>query len=336
MITGHDFLLLGHARFNVQVCINGVRPGSMGGCFAHTWKESPGDSLPKAKKCLRSAKFIQWRTQGFWSYQHKPAPLSVVVKEAKRWANLQQQTGKKIYFSPSCEYDSSTPKKLVEQWVKAIQKVSLVPVLTPMGGPVIPGVLVERHGDKVMGARAVSLDGQSFADCDAAKLIKDNPDAEYLLAWKERYNGSAGKNNPPPIQRTEFPSVEYVQGLDALFNPCVYGELKAPQLYKIYAEEAPNDTRSNRPLLMLKEKAPFVEILDSKNNVLGKFMLYKDSHPHDLERYYSNVPGGMQKYAFQISDLAYLRSGSSIIKARINGKVYVIGTAEHRHDFYQT
>ena len=203
MITGHDFLGLGNKNFKAETVIKAIRPGSAIGCFDSVWPGSFGDPYKKVRKVLLSGKVSLLRVQVWWSYQHKPCPLGILKKALPRWKKLQTEfPAVQVYISPSCEYDKSTPKKLVQQWVKAITDAGLVPVLSPWGGPTVPGVLVEHHGDKVKGAQAVSLDGQSFADCDAAALIKANPNAVYFLAWKERYNCSAGKENPPaPLRR---------------------------------------------------------------------------------------------------------------------------------------
>lgn len=332
MITGHDVLGLGNPNFKAETVIKGISPGAAIGVFDSAWPGNFGDPYKKVRKILLSGKVVLFRVQIFWSYQHKPCPLPVLKKALPRWEKLAKEfPGVAFYISPSCEYDKSTPKKLVQDWIKAIKQIcpSCIPVLSPMGGPVVPGVLVEHHGDKVKGAHAVSLDGQSFADCDAAKLIKDNPDAVYFMAWKERYNCSAGKENPPAPQRKNAPNVDYIKGLDALFSPCVYGELKKPQLWKTYAEDHGNgDARANKALLIIKEKAAFVEILDSNNSVIERIPYY-GTYLDQGHRYYSKM------YAYQIAAFART-TGSDVIKVRVNGKVYVIGSAAFRAGYYQS
>lgn len=336
MIKGHDALLIGHPLFKAEVLIQGAEPNSMLGWFEDTWKESPGDPFKKVKKCLSVERFVQGRAQIFWSYAHKPAPLSLVVKALPRLARLQDETGKRIYASPSCEYDASTPKKLVEQWVKAIQKIGLTPVLTPMGGPVVPGVLIEKHGDKVANAQALSLDGEAFTDCDASRLVKLNSTAEYILGWIPRYNLAVAGSNALPAQRKNPPSVKDVRSVSALFGPCVYGNLKGRQLWKTHAEDkGTGDPRANKPLAIIKEKAKFIEILDSANAPMFKFPYY-GTYLDQGHRYYSGSPGGPKLYAYEIGDLARQRTGSDVVKIRVNGKVYTVGSAAFRQGYYQS
>lgn len=335
MIYGHDWLLLGNKNFKAQDCIDGVRSGGnvMAGWFANSWKESPGDPYPKAKRILQSEKFSCARVQGFWSYQHKPASLAIVKQQVKIWARLQDEAGKKIYFSPSCEYDKSTPKSLVKQWIATIRAAGLTPVLTPMGGPVVPGVLIEKHGDKVTGSQCFSTDGQSAVDCDFAKLIKLNSTAEYGLAWIPRYNCSVAGANPPPAQRVHAPSVRDIRMVDALFDACTYGDLTGKQLYKLAAEDkGTGDPRANKPLLILKEKAEFAAILDSKGGLLCKFPYY-DTYLNDGHRYYSG--SGPRLYGYEIAELARKNTGSDVICVRVGTKVYRIGSGQFRHGYYQ-
>ena len=195
------------------------------------------------------------------------------------------------------------------------------------------GVLVEKHGDKVTGTQCFSTDGQSAVDCDAARLLKVNSTAEYGLLWIPRYNMAVAGFNPLPAQRKNPPSLRDVRMADALFDPCTYGELKGKQLYKLAAEDkGTGDPRANKPLLILKEQAKFVEILASDNSLICKFPYY-DTYLDQGHRYYSG--SGPRLYGYEMAELARKKTGSDVIKARVNGKVYLIGSAQFRHGYYQ-
>lgn len=333
---GHDFLALGNPNFSVQAAISAIRPGAAIGVFDDAWPGSFGNPEPKLRKLLATGKVATLRVQIYWSYSHDPAPLKVVKKALPKWIKLQRDfPNVKVLISPSCEYRSSTPKSLVTAWVQAIKAAGLEPVLSPMpGAPVVPGVLVEHHGDKVKGAQAVSLDGQSFADADTGRLLAANPKAKYFLAWLLSYNCSASGNNPPPSQRKDCPTEKDIRAADALFAPKVYGNLKPPQLYKVMSEAHVNgtDPREKRPLLILKEKAPFAEILDSNGAAFLKFPYYS-TYLDQGHRYYSG--SGLRLYGYEIAELARKRTGSSVVKVKVNKNVYTIGSAEHRQSYYQ-
>lgn len=335
-IYGHDFLGLGNPNFSVDACIKGIRKGSAIGVFDSAWPGNFGDPYQKVRKILKSGKVILLRVQIYWSYQHKPCPLSTLKKALPRWAKLQKEFPLvKFYISPSCEYDASTPKKLVSDWIKEIRKYpGLSPVLSPMGGPTVPLVPVEKHGDKVRGADAVSLDGQSAADCDFAALLSANALALYFLAWIPLYNCAAAGNTATPPNRKDAPTVKDVKAVDALFDPCTYGDLKKPQLYKLMAEDHADSTdpRERKPLLILKKKAPFCEILDSKRGLITKFPYY-GTYLDQGHRYYSG--SGARLYGYEIAEIARKNTGSDVITARIGNEEIEIGSAQHRHGYYQ-
>ncbi len=336
---GHDFIGLGSPSYNVAQVINALPAHSAIGTFDSTWPGNFGDPYGKVRQILTSGKVDLFRVHLWWSYQHTPATTAVVKKAAARWEALALQfPSVHCYLSPSAEYNYTATQVLLSSWISVLQQVAphCTPVLSPeSGAPVRPGVMIERHGTSVKGAQAVSTDGQDMFDADATHLIAANSSAVYFLAWGARYNLSVAGPFIPANQRTNAPSEAYIQGLQALFGVQTQGTMKYPQLYKTFAEDSGNsDPRSNKPLFIIREKVPFIQILDSHNTVLGKFPFYS-SYLNQGWRYYSGSPGGMGKYAWEIGAIAKANTGSDVIKAKAGGQVYNVGSAAFRTPYYQ-
>lgn len=335
---GHDFLGLGNKHFKVDEIIPTLENNTAIGVFDSTWPDNFGDPYPKVRKLVQTGKIKLVRVQLYWSYQHKPAPPGIIKQAVPRWERLAKEFPNVIfYLSPSCEYDKTTTKAVIQNWVNIIRKSAptTIPVLSPMDGPTIPGVLVEKHGDNVVGASALSTDGNNIFDANAAQLVNSNQNATYILGWGMRYNLAEVGNTLKPPYRTAAPDKKYIKMVWSQFGTRIYGGLQRPQLYKVAAEDKVGvDVRANKPLFIIKERVSFIQILDSNNGVMGKFPYY-DTYLNQGYRYYSGMPGGMGMYGWEIGELAKQRTGSDVIKIKAGNTVYNVGSAAFRTPYYQ-
>lgn len=263
----------------------------------------------------------------FWN-KHVLTPTS----ELKLWLPRINALAKEFpttrwLVSHSCEYAVNSSAKGVADRVKMVQDLCPLahPVLTPMpGAPVVKGIPIEIHGKKTAKrGQFISYDGgvkgEGLYDIDAQKWIKSNQLADVIYAWAPRFNLSESKVILPPNQRTAAPTPDFIKGMCYLFeDPGVvpepaftYRSFKAPQLYKSWAEDMQNEnSRDNKPMIFVQELLKSgATVVAYNGKEVGKFPLYPDNQPHELERYYSGLPGGLKLYAWQVAEKAREISG---------------------------
>lgn len=343
MIPGIDLLGMAHVKWNIKATVQALKAtdGINIGLFAD---ETFGpNAIKNAIKCLDTGKVKAIRAQLNWSGpnpKHQLPPLSKIKKLAPEWEKLAKKyPSVKFYVSPSCEPDSNDTAA-----IKAMLELTqqLCPSCTVVYNPMtaknkIPGYVYELHGDKKMGAgQAISYDGGSpgseggLYNIDAARWVKQNSKTEYAMAWAALCNMQEAHNTKPPKQRTESPSREFILGLIHLFDepgsamtpnfPVI--PLKKPLLYKSFAEDSPGaDKRHNRPMILAKQKAPFIELYTYQNQLIGR-MPYYGGFGDGLSRYYSGAPGGLGLYGWQIAKKCEALSGSPWGYFQVAGKYY--------------
>lgn len=348
MIPGLDFLGMGSKAWKVKQSLDVFPMGAALGAFAQTF----GDALPAVKKFLDSGKVSAFRLQAWWSDSHKIAPIDFLKKELPRWEALAKQYPQvRFYISHSCEYSEQDIKEIRKR-VVLVQALcpSCEVVQTPMHSPVVKDVgLVEQHGtkSKPKPGHIVSTDGQAIFDQDAEKWQTLHKDALINFLWAPRFNLREAHNTLPPPARTAFPTKKDILSVVRLMHspgvaPTPVFEanvvkLKRPELWKTHAEDQQGNTdaRANRPLIILKKKSKFVEIVTFTGQVIGK-LTYFGPFGEGLYRFYAGYAGGIGLYGYEIGEKAKEVSGSEFVWIKQGGKYYGPINPAFRQPFYQT
>lgn len=324
-----DILGAADSDWNLKETIK-VLPDGIGiGIF--DGKETFGDAAPVITKCLASAKLSMVRVHASWN-NHKLTPTNLLKQRCQKYESISRHTTVPIFVSPSCEYDSKN-KADVEEQIKIVRKYapSCTPVLSPLPGAYrMPGIIIESHGVDARTSgplQAASTDGQALFDINAIDWLNKNTGL-YRAAWGYRLNLSeSGPRILPPYKRTAAPNARYITSLIRLFDrpapapviPINFIPIRSPLLYKSHAEDNPGfNTRDNLPLLLLKKKLPEIIVIAMNGTALGKFK-YFDTFPGGRFRYYSGMPGAINKYGWEIADMAFAKSGSPYV-AFVAGK----------------
>lgn len=312
-----DFLGLAHPNWKLQPTLDAFPQGFAIGCFADTF----GNPIPKLRQFFDSGKVSAFRLQAWWDNAHKIAPLAHLKKELPKWESLAKQYPHiPFYISHSCEYSEQNRKEVIRR-VSLVQNLcpSCKIVQTPMHSPVVPGVgFVEYHGSKAKAkaGEIASTDGNEICQMDSLKWMQSNAAGELVFGWNAEFNGRNAHTTEPPMQRDSFPNGKYVKTTVAQMMP--KGVIPVPafdarafkgdELYKVMAEDQKNDSRSNKPVIMLAKKVPQIDLVTFDNKVVTSFKLFPDSNPHKLERYYSSGLWG-----YEIAQRAFDLSGSEFV-----------------------
>jgi hypothetical protein len=347
MIPGLDFLGLGSQHWKLKQSIEVFPQGWALGCFAQTF----GDALPAARKFLASGKVSAFRLQAWWSDSHKIAPMDFLKKELPRWEKLAREFPHvRFYISHSCEYSEADIKQIRKR-VILVQALcpSCEVVQCPMHSPVVKGVgLIEQHGTKSepKPGHIVSTDGQAIFDQNAANWMALHQDALINFLWAPRFNLREAHNTLPPPARKAFPTKRDILSVIRLASspgiapsPVFAADVipfKKPELLKTHAEDQQGNTdaRANRPLVILKKKTKFVEVVTFTGQVLGKLTFF-GNFGEGLYRYYAGHAGGIRLYGYEIGEKAKQASGSEFVWFKQGNKYYGPVNPAFRVPFYQ-
>jgi hypothetical protein len=269
---GVDTLALARmdARMVTQDTPEGWYVGALEGTF--------GDPLPNLERIAREGKLGGHRTHLFnWTcYRNrscekgepKITDLATLGKRAAKYQALHSRYPRfGCFLSPWLEYDERDPKK-VEAAINVIRThaPSCTPVLSPYKGVTIPGVLVERHGNKAK-ADITSNDGEHLFDSDSSAFRTSG--RKITFGWIPRFNlrVSGEKTFTPPSRRKNKPTPDNFKQVVAVLRPpagkpsqkpaqCkTVREVTKPNLYKPNSEDyGTPDKRGDRPLLIWNKK----------------------------------------------------------------------------------
>lgn len=277
------------------------------------------DPLPCIEKAIRRGgiELVQidlidatcWRNRVCPAGVPKPDDLGAISKRAQNVNNFALRFPQvEWWISPSLEHDIKDRNK-VQQMMNAAQKGC--PVCKIINSP-FSGARnepFELHGTKVR-AFAVSGDGASSFDSDTLESdnngfnhAKSGSDQTYMWFNELNLRCTGEKKFTPPLQRTERPTVwqfrqaylitQKEQPKPQAPSQCKKVlELKSPEIYKPNAESycngVPKDSRSNKPLLILKKsgkRGDKIKVLSKSGKEVGCFMYYGDFEK-GLHRWY--------------------------------------------------
>lgn len=342
---GLDFLGLGSKEWRVKPSIDAFPHGFALGAFATTF----GDALPNVRRFLQRGKVKAFRLQAWWSDAHKIAPIAYLQSELPRWERLAKEFPHiPFYISHSCEYSEKSLDEIKKR-VALVKKLcpSCIVVQSPYKSPVVKGELVENHGVDAKKCDIVSTDGIAAFDINIQSWIKKHEASQIVFLWAPRFNLREAYKPPaklpPPKERTAFPGPKYIKGVVALTKPVGVVPvpmfqaipLKAPQLYKTFAEDMPGESmRDNRPMLILKNKTEDVKIVTWNEKVIGRFKYY-GTYNGSLFRYYSGVPGASGLFAFEIAEEAFSLSGTTYVWVKQGDKYFGPIAAAFRTPYFQ-
>lgn len=314
-----------------------------------------GDPFPCIEKRMSQEclKLIQidlidatcWRNNSCPSGVPRPNDLNEIKSRAKKVQLLKNKLSfcnTEWWLSPALEHDEKNPQT-VTAMLKAAQEgcPECKVINSPFSGARPPQYPLELHGTKVK-AFSVSGDGASIFDGD--NLKSDNNGFEHRVsgehttfAWFNELNlRCTGENKPPPpLKRTEKPSSELFvqaylvlqpeQNRSNLPSKCKFlREIEAnKEINKPNAEAycngqiGENDSRGNKPLLIIKKQGQVNEklnVLNSNGKIVGCFKYYGsyDGLPNTHRWYMGNCSG---QYASQLykdlgnSEWGYLQLG---------------------------
>lgn len=185
-------------------------------------------------------------------------------------------------ISPWLEHDEKDRAK-VQRAVDTIKKnaPSCTVVISAFTGAVVPGVLVEKHGNGAQG-QIISNDGHSLFDANTA--VYRTRGSVLVMGWINRNNGrvTGEKVFTPPSKRKFWPSRTDIQQMVRVLQPqssppsarparCKSARnLKELELWKTNAEDyGGSDPRGNRPLLISKSRTARLELVAPDNRVIG-------------------------------------------------------------------
>lgn len=322
-----------------------------------SWPDNFGNKIDNVKALLDLG-IPFFRVQGWWSKgSHKIAPMDALKRRIPVWQRIAERwSSQKVYFSITCEYSESTTRDELRQRLKLLknQGPNLVPVLSPLHGAVtLPNNLIERHGPGgCKRGEASSWDGQSCYDYDVRKWKQSTQGAVYRMYWGLRYNLSESikdeNDNPifiPCPNRTASPDDLYHTSMNVFadpipvipvspFPPGVAKRFTKPNLYKTHAEDMKGDgVRDNRPLIMVKSRGTFANVVACNGQSVCRFDLFPDNKPHELERYYSGL--GSKLYGWQIAEIAQRISGSPYVWFVVNQEVWGPVHPSYRAEWFQ-
>lgn len=328
-MIGLDLLGLGSKHWPLKDVLTSFPQGFALGVFDTTF----GDVLPKVRLLLDTGKIPAVRVHISWDKDHATketiASLDLLKKRCPPWEKLAKSYPSVVFYvSHSCEYSEKNKEEIAKR-VSLVQTLcpSCIAIQTPMNSPVIQGVgaPVEWHGSKAQAkiGQIVSTDGNEIQQMNAEAWVKKNAAAAIIFLWGARFNlrevSTPEHPTPPEIERTAYPSGQYIKGIARLGlakgGPPVPAfkalALKKPELWKSFAEDYPGegDKRANKPVVMLPKKTPYIDLVTSQGAFIARLLLYQDTNKPKLQRYYSGGPGGPNLYAYQIGEKALSLSG---------------------------
>lgn len=241
-----------------------------------------------------------------------------VYKYAKKYPQIEWQ------ISPALEHDVKETllvKKMLEAAVKGCP--SCKAINSPYSGAKPKGYPLELHGTKVS-AYSVSGDGASSYDGDNINSDgngfnhSDSGKYSSYIWWNELNLRCTGEETfTPPLKRTEKPTLWQFRQAYQITLPeeakptsvpkqCItVKNILSPEIYKPNAESYCNgdprsqDTRNNRPLLILKKSGKPGEIMDVYNKQgakIGCFAYYAPFSTPGLYRWYMGNCSGQNAY----------------------------------------
>lgn len=347
-MIGLDLLGLGSKYWPIKDTIDLWPEGYALGCFDGEWPSAFGNPIPNIRKLLATKKVPAVRVHIWWSPQHKLVGEALLRKRAKVYQALAEEYSEvDFYLSPSCEYTGCT-KTEIKSRVDIIKKhaPACTPVLAPMKAPIVPGCIIEHHGDvKVKGGEIVSHDGAEAADLDIERWKKRNSKALIQFFWSHLFNLREVGEFIPPNQRKTSPDRAYLKDvlgwtIDAGIPPerTFSGSvepLKRPLLYKIFAEDKlGSDPRANKPLLICPVKESEAKIIGSNGALVAKLGYY-DTYLNQGYRYYSFHGTGSRLSSSQIADKAIALTGSPWIWFQVGQKIYGPIHGNRRGPYFQ-
>lgn len=347
MIEGLDLLGLGSKYWKIKETVSLWPEGFALGFFGDGWNNAFGDPLPKARKILNTGKCPLVRVQVYWHPNHDFVPEAFLRKWLPKYERFAQEFPHvRFLLSPSCEY-KNTPQEKIKRAVDLIRRLAPTcnPVLAPMNAPVVPGVIVEHHGDtSVNKGEIVSHDGTEAADIDIEAWKRGNRKALVRFYWSHLFNLREAGNFIPPNERKAAPSKSYIEdvidwsraaGTPPPFSGGTATPLRRPVLYKIFAEDSEGvDPRANKPLFICPEKADFVTLLAHNRKTVGKLGYY-GVYQGGTHRYYSGHGAGSRLSGSEFARKAEEISGSPWVWLKVQGKIYGPVHANRRAGYFR-
>jgi hypothetical protein len=335
----YDILGAGHKDWKIEEIIRTFPKGSALGAFDNEF----GPMLPKWQKIAESRKFPVIRPHLWWSNGHK----IVSLRDCREWAKPYQRLAERfqdtltIYLSHSCEHNSRDRKEVMDR-MEILQEVAPLcqHVNCVWQGIKIAG-LNEKHGFDVRGYDLVSTDGIDITDLDAEAWIDRHVAAKIIGLWtkrfnlREQYKPDSGPKLPAPKDRFAVPSVKLCQSIIRLGSPkgsqdnTLGGKpIKAPDIYKTHSEDFPrmsanqsDDPRENRPVLIIKDRATHVDVLDIKGDRLGR-LISGGTFGTNQHRYYAGTTGGIGLYGYEMGEKAKRKTGSEFVYFKVGKSLY--------------
>lgn len=339
MQPGLDLLGLAHRLFPFERILREVPKECPIGWFWSTF----GDSRDRFNRLIESG-FRVFRIQMYWSDQHRLVEPDVLRAGLEQVKQVLRNRDVKLYISPSCEH-AERNLFAVEQRLELVTRI--VPYAIPVNNPWkghgadVPGQLHEYHGANPGQCSLTSTDGTNIYDIDAAQWVRKYGNKEHpCFLWASRFNlreiGDPGQKPPVINNRKAVPSIGYLRSVLRLRKPM--GEapspkfdatpFQSPNIYKTHAEDdqepsesLPDETRENRPVLIIRPNVSKVDVITFDGKVIGRFPRY-GSFPGGFFRYYAGVPGGIGLYGYELGEKAERVSGSEFVWFRAGNKIF--------------
>lgn len=308
---------LGGAKYAKVILAN--HPSIFGaGIFARV--DGFGDGIPVAEALAKKG-VPRIRIHCMWKDNHdfKRTDFPAIVKEAKRVEVLARKyPAVEFRVSGACEHklDRVTAQDLASVCKKAAP--SCIYVNTPMtGGAILVGEVNEIHG-KINAPKDIprmdfSFDGTSAVDSDVTTYKKNYRNAETFYFWIPQLNGRRTTTDTTPRpSRKAYPTKEVLRMVYALAEDEGATSLPSKYLYKSASEQTNHDTaadtRGNRPVIIIPQKADFVDFVTPSGKVVARakyFGTFKNQY-----RYYCPMFGYQ---ITKLSQLCHLRVGNKVL-----------------------
>lgn len=276
--------------------------------------------------------------------QHAICPLDILEARSKLWNTwATNHAGIRTYISHTLEY-SEKSISAIQQRVDCIKKYAplCVPVNSPMGtAPFTAGTINEEHTNKATtkGNQIANFDGSNCYDEDVQEWLRHNTGLINFM-WCEECNGAESGGFVECFARTNFPGKDLFSAMGYMYDPpqpkpespLTLLPLVKPNLYKVCGEdEKGKDPRDLKPMLWVvgHGRSPAKIVTFDGKHVLGELISFDD------ERRYAGLPGGINKWGYQIAQKAIELSGSPYVAFQVDDKFYGLEDAGRRGDFFQ-
>lgn len=343
-LIGQDYLALQHSKFNISRAVQYHTTGTPVGALDTTFGTDASKVRSFISRVqprffrvhIFNVTCVRNRNCGSYEPLHGYTLSSLNKAAERKDKELLSKLKKRVtwwksiagdypdtYFLLSHSLEHSFTKKAWRNLADAVLSVwpEVKLINSPVGGVSIEkykGAWIERHGASPSSdADITSLDGADATDIDLPKYLLKSKGAKIAFIWSTSFNCRLQGVWEDPRERTHCPTGQQFELLAHIGDDKVQapfplpsanckkvGPFKSPWIWKPFAEYAPNDRRSLRPVAITGYKQQDLRVINFEGKLIGR-MPYYGTYGSNLYRAYSGGSGGSNLGGYEMEKESY-------------------------------